>query len=204
MLILSKMRSQQPQAVFLDRDGTINVDMGDNPSVYRFEFIPGAIRALRNLSGAYYRLIVVTNQGGIGAGKYSKKTYEKITEHMIEELASEGVALNAIYHCPHVAADRCKCRKPEIGMLEQAVARFKISLPESWVIGDKTCDIVLGMRAGCKTILVETGSGGKDGKYDAYPDYTAKDLLEAAEIITNKRKRNCVDVPKWTNSPRFP
>lgn len=183
------------RAVFLDRDGTINVDRGYAHTVEGFEFERGVIQGLRILQSLEYQLIIVTGQSGIGRGDYSEGDYHRFMEHMYLQLAMEGVFIDGEYFCPHhpergigdYKVD-CECRKPKTGMLEQAVKYFDISLKGSWVIGDKTDDIEMGRRAGCKTVLVKTGKAGNDGNFQVRPNYVAENLEAAAEIIKNETK----------------
>lgn len=178
------------KAVFLDRDGTINVDTAYLHKPEDFEFIPGSIEAIKILQDLGYKRIVTTSQSGIGRGYYTEKDMESVNEHMTSELAKEGVTIDGIYFCPHHAEEgigkykvECKCRKPMTGLIDEAVAEHDIDLAQSYVIGDKTDDILMGKNAGCRTVLVRTGKGGKDGHFDVQPDYTADNLLEAAKRI---------------------
>jgi D-glycero-D-manno-heptose 1,7-bisphosphate phosphatase len=128
------------KAAFLDRDGTINVDHGYIDSPERFEFVPGAIDALRLLQGAGYLLVVVTNQSGIGRGKFGEAQYQAVTAHMQAELAKSGVTLAAVYHCPHHPAAWCPCRKPKPGMIHAAASDLGIDLGASVMFGDLDAD----------------------------------------------------------------
>lgn len=143
------------KAVFLDRDGVINRDHG---YVYRwedFEFIPGAIDAMRLLKKAGYALVIVTNQSGIARGYYTEKQYKQLTAALQAELSRQGVSVDGIYHCPHhrqgtVAeyAIECDCRKPGPGLILQAARELGLSLPDSLLIGDKPTDIEAALLAG--------------------------------------------------------
>lgn len=170
-------------AVFIDRDGVINKEVSYLSRVADFEFIPNAVEALRILSNAGYKLIIVTNQSGVARGFFSEEQLSEIHEYMINELKKSKIRIDKIYVCMHHPNDKCDCRKPEIGLLKEAEKEFNIDLKKSFFIGDKTIDIETGKKAGCKTILVKTGYGGKDKEYDVFPDYSAVDLLEAAGFI---------------------
>lgn len=170
-------------AVFLDRDGVINKEVSYLSRVGDFEFLPNAVEALKFLSGTGYKLIIVTNQSGVGRGFFSSGELSKIHEHMLRELHKNGIRIDKIYVCMHHPGDKCGCRKPSIGLLKEAERDFNIDLGKSYFIGDKTIDIKTGKDAGCKTILVKTGYGGSDKEYDVLPDYLAEDLLDAAGFI---------------------
>jgi D-glycero-D-manno-heptose 1,7-bisphosphate phosphatase len=152
-------------AAFIDRDGVINVD---REYVFRpadFEFLPGAIAALRALQEAGYLLIVITNQSGIARGIYSEAEYRELEAFISAQLGAAGVALDAVEYCPHledapVVAYRrdCECRKPRPGMLLRAAARLGIDLSRSVLIGDRSSDIQAGRAAGVgRCLLVLSG-----------------------------------------------
>jgi len=178
------------KAIFLDRDGVINEDLDYVYKVEDLKFIPRAVDGLKLLNELKYKLIIVTGQSGIGRGYYSEESMDKFHEHMLQILRKEGIVINAIYFCPHHAEKgigkykiECECRKPKTGMIDNAKKDFDIELKESYIIGDKTDDIVMGKNAGCKTILVLTGKAGNDKNYDVKPDFIAKDLYHAAKLI---------------------
>jgi|SRR3989338_7134881 len=173
------------KAAFIDRDGTINVDKEYVYKIADWELIPGAIGALKKLQKEGYLLIIITSQSGIGRGYYSEKDFEKLTDYMLKQFSEEGISIKKIYFCPHAPEDNCICRKPKTFLIKKAQKELYIDLKKSYVIGDKTADIKTGKDSGCKTVLVLTGKAGKDGKYDAKPDYVAKDLYNAANMILN-------------------
>ena len=178
------------RAVFLDRDGTINVEVQYLSQVEDFQFIPGVPWALKCLKDAGFLLVVVTNQSGIGRGYYDEAALDTIHSHMHTDLASFGAAIDACYFCPHhpehAIGDyrtECACRKPLPGMLQQAARDLDIDLGASFMIGDKLADIEAGLAAGCTSLLVMTGYGSAQlerlpAGVSAYPD-----LLAAAEAI---------------------
>ena len=133
-----------------------------------------------------YKMIIVTNQGGIGTKEYTEEDLAEIHKKMLDELSQNNVTIDGIYYCPHAPVAKCNCRKPKPTMIEKAKNDFKINLSESYFIGDKTGDIKAGENAGCKTILVKTGYAGKDNHYKIHPNHVAKDLYEAINIILNK------------------
>ena len=143
-------------AVFLDRDGVINVDYGYVSTWERFEFLPGVPDALRALQDAGYLLIVVSNQSGIGRGYYREADVESLNKAVAQHLGNTvGVTLSEFYHCPHHPTEaegefrrQCDCRKPAPGMIRQAVLDHGIDLKTSLLVGDKDSDIEAGRAAG--------------------------------------------------------
>ncbi|MFM7025307.1 MAG: D-glycero-beta-D-manno-heptose 1,7-bisphosphate 7-phosphatase [Limnohabitans sp.] len=152
---MQRIRQPLRKAVFLDRDGVINLDRAYVHRWEDFAFVPGIVGAMRRLKQAGYLLVVVTNQSGIARGYYSEAQYQQLTAQMREALASEGAAVDAVYHCPHhpegllapYAMD-CSCRKPAPGMILQAARELGIDLPGSCLIGDKPSDIDAAKAAG--------------------------------------------------------
>jgi D-glycero-D-manno-heptose 1,7-bisphosphate phosphatase len=154
------------RAVFLDRDGTINVEKGYVHRIEDFEFIPGAQRAIGMLRDAGFLVIVVTNQSGVARGYYPLETVHRLHRHMDDELAKFGAAVDAYYVCPHHpegGEDKyskvCECRKPLAGMLMEAAKDFSIDLASSYMIGDHLSDVEAGLKAGCRPLFVTTGHG---------------------------------------------
>jgi len=174
------------RAVFLDRDGTINVEVDYLSKLEDFEFLPNTITALKKLSDSNFKIIITTNQSAIARGFLDEKELDKIHKHMIRQLSRNGARIDAIYVCPHHPDDNCPCRKPRTGLLKKAAKDFDISLKESYLVGDSTKDIQTGINAGCKTILVKTGYAGKDKLYHVKPGRLAEDLLDAVENIILK------------------
>ncbi len=153
-------------AVFLDRDGTINIEKDYLHLIDDFEFIPGVPQALKSLQDANYLLVVVTNQSGVARGYFPLETVHRIHEYMCLQLKRYHVNIDGIYLCPHHPTRgyppydiECDCRKGKPGMLLQAVADLGIDLSRSYMIGDKTTDIEAGVSAGCQSLLVGTGCG---------------------------------------------
>ncbi|MBE2896341.1 D-glycero-beta-D-manno-heptose 1,7-bisphosphate 7-phosphatase [Pasteurellaceae bacterium HPA106] len=152
------------KAIFLDRDGTLNVDYGYVHKIDDFTFIDGSIEALISLKKMGYLLVLVTNQSGIARGLFSEQQFLSLTEWMDWSLADRGVDLDGIYYCPHLPEGKgeyavaCDCRKPAPGMLLQAIAELDIDPTQSVMIGDKLADIQAGLQAGIGcNILVRTG-----------------------------------------------
>lgn len=173
-------------AAFIDRDGVINVDHGYVHRADQFELLPGVPAALQRLQEAGFLLIVVTNQSGIARGLYTEDDYARLTQHLRDLLAEDGVELDAVYHCPHlpdatVPAYRrqCDCRKPSPGMLLRGIAEFGVDASRSVLIGDKPSDIQAGRAAGvrwcCLVAAEDSGSAGAD--------LVAPDLAKAVQAL---------------------
>jgi D-glycero-D-manno-heptose 1,7-bisphosphate phosphatase len=183
--------SQKRRAVFLDRDGTINVEKDYLYRVEDFEFIAGAPEAIRRLKNAGFLVVVVTNQSGVARGYYSLEDVEVLHRHIQKELARLGTALDGFYVCPHHPTEgvgefrrECDCRKGKPGLLLKAAAEHNIDLSRSFMVGDKAADIEAGEQAGCVSLLVLTGYGA-DEAYKVPPDRARRfaDLAEAADFI---------------------
>ena len=183
----------------MDRDGTINVKQGLISSPELFELEPCAVEAIRKINCSGYLAIVITNQPVVARGLCSVEDVEEIHRKMQTLLGREGAFLDDTRFCPHhpnrgypeenpVYKIPCRCRKPDIGMLEDCAERYNIDLSASWFVGDTTVDIQTGKNAGTKTALVLTGDAGNDHKYDVEPDLICTDLLEAVEQILGKER----------------
>jgi D-glycero-D-manno-heptose 1,7-bisphosphate phosphatase len=169
----------------LDRDGTIVADRHYLSDPDALEFLPGAAEGLRKMSDMGYRLVVITNQSGIARGFFSTARLEEVHDRMRRMLDSIGVRLDGIYHCPHGPEDGCDCRKPALGLMQQASRDLGFDMSESIVIGDKDSDIEFGRRAGSVTMLV-AGLGPRASSA-ATPDYVVGNLDEAADIMQRLR-----------------
>ncbi|MDX2111072.1 MAG: HAD family hydrolase [Verrucomicrobiota bacterium] len=171
--------------VLLDRDGTLIVDKDYLADPAGVELLPGAIAGLKHWKAAGYRIALVTNQSGIARGYFTHDTLARIHQRLIDLLASEGVALDGIYYCPHGPQDHCDCRKPLPGLALQAATELNGDLTRSIVIGDKPADISLARAIGAKAILVLTGYGLLyDFVKEPQPDYIADSLEVAAEWVS--------------------
>lgn len=172
------------KAIFLDRDGTINVDNRFIAAVENWVFCDGAIEGLKKLQDAGYKLIVITNQGGIGTGAYTQEGMESVHNHMHSELAKAGITLDGLAYCPHAPEENCACRKPNAGMLEQVAELIAdVDMGASWMIGDKEADIGFGKNAGVKTALIPSAYWEKE-TLKATPDMFVESLLDFATKIT--------------------
>ncbi|MDD3342825.1 MAG: D-glycero-beta-D-manno-heptose 1,7-bisphosphate 7-phosphatase [Sulfurospirillaceae bacterium] len=143
------------KAIFLDRDGVINIDKSYVSDKENFEFCAGVFEALEHFQSKGYLLIIVTNQSGIGRGYYTQEDFESLTQWMREELLKKKVRIDAVYFCPHAPEAQCACRKPKSGMFHEAIEAFDIDVKASWMIGDKPTDIQAAQGAGItNTILI--------------------------------------------------
>lgn len=178
------------RAVFLDRDGTVNVEKEYLYQIQDFEFVPGAVDAIRILNEAGFFVVVVTNQSGVARGYYTEEDIELLHRHIASELEKSGARVDAWLYCPHHPDGRgsyalpCDCRKPMPGMLKEAARRFDIDLGDSVMIGDKLADVGAGMSAGCRTILVRTGYGADHEKLVSSATKVYDNLLAAAKSLT--------------------
>ncbi len=147
-------------AVFVDRDDTLAKDVPYCSRPEDLKLLAGAGRAIKGLNEAGYLVIVITNQSGIGRGLFDEAMLERIHDKLKSELAKSGAHLDAIYHCPHRPEAGCRCRKPDLGMIEQAMADFDIDILSSYVIGDSdNHDMELAKRIGCPGVKVGEGFG---------------------------------------------
>ncbi len=175
------------RTIFLDRDGTINEEAEDEmvDSMDKVKILPNTIAALKLLKNTDFRLFIITNQIAIGLGRLSLNDFNKINNYILGKLRVSGIKIEQTYMCPHLPGDNCECRKPKPGMIKQAYKKYDINLKESYVIGDRETDILMGKKVGCKTILVKSGISKTN---DAKADYFAEDLLDAVEFILTNEK----------------
>lgn len=187
------MAAEPRPAAFIDRDGVINVERHHVFRVEDFEILPGVVQALRKLADHGYALVVVTNQAGIAKGLYSVDDYLRLTTHMRNLFAREGIVFTGVYHCPHhphgsvpAYAVACDCRKPAPGLLLQAAAEHGLDLGRSVLVGDKTSDTAAGRAAGVRwTVLVESGHA-LPADTSGLADHRCRGLLEAACWISTQ------------------
>jgi D-glycero-D-manno-heptose 1,7-bisphosphate phosphatase len=175
--------------IFLDRDGVINEDRQDYVKRWdEFQFIPGSLEALEQLTVAGYEIIVITNQSVIHRNMVSQEGLQEIHRNMMTTAAKHGGRIEAVFYCPHVPADRCDCRKPAPGLIRQAQEQYGMVLSETCMIGDSFKDMLCAQRAGCgKSILVRTGYGVETESLcrekGLTPDYIADDLKAAVHWL---------------------
>nr|WP_314445935.1 HAD-IIIA family hydrolase [uncultured Lachnoanaerobaculum sp.] len=198
-LIASKNLKNRQRAIFLDRDGTMNVSKGFISNADDLELIPGTIEAIKAINKSGALAIVITNQPVIARGECSFEELHNIHNKLKTLLGEKGAFVDDIFYCPH-HPDKgfegevpelkfdCDCRKPKTGMIDEAVKKYNIDLSKSYMVGDSTMDLELARNAGVKSVLVDTGFAGDDGKYDRSCDIEAKDLLDAIEKIIKDMK----------------
>ena len=198
-LIASKNLKNRQRAIFLDRDGTMNVSKGFISNADDLELIPGTIEAIKAINKSGALAIVITNQPVIARGECSFEELHNIHNKLKTLLGEKGAFVDDIFYCPHHPDKgfegeipelkfHCECRKPKTGMIDEAVKKYNIDLSKSYMVGDSTMDLELARNAGVKSVLVDTGFAGNDGKYDRSCDIEAKDLLDAVEKIIKDMK----------------
>jgi len=175
--------------VFLDRDGTLVRNLGYTHRIEDYELLPGVVAGLRRILGSGYRLAVITNQSGIGRGYYSAEQYAEFQAHLVDDLARQGVPVEASYFCPHRPEAECECRKPRPALLYRAQGELGADLARSWAIGDSAVDVELAQRGGCRgAVLVLTGSGFASTDVPSEVPRAAS-FEEAAEIVLRADQR---------------
>ena len=186
--------SNKQSCIFLDRDGTINVEKGFLNNAADMELMPGAAEAIKRINASEYIAVLITNQPVIARGECSFEGLDEIQKKFDTLLGREGAYIDAVYYCPHhphagyegevkALKFKCRCRKGAPGMIEDAAAELNIDTSRSWMIGDKTSDVECGKRAGCRTVLLHTGADGSDGRFDEPADMNAADLAAAVDEI---------------------
>lgn len=176
-------RLKKAKAVILDRDGVINEEIEYLYEPEKFRFLEGVLAGLKKMQEMEFQIVIATIQAGIGLGYFTKEDFFRVNKTMLKGFHEHGIVVSKIYFCPHSVSEKCICRKPEIGLIKRAQKDLNLDLDQSWVIGDRTRDIEAGRRAGCRTILVESGYRDKDEEFITKPDFIVHNLVEASEII---------------------
>ncbi len=173
------------KVVFLDRDGVLNDDPGYVHKIEHFKLLPGVIEGLKLLKERGFKLIIITNQSGIGRGYYTEEDFHKFNSHLVKELFANGIKIEETFFCPHHPDEKCDCRKPSTRFIDESASKYDIDLKKSWVIGDHPHDIKMGKLAGCKTIYMLSGHGVKHrGELgNIKPELIAEHFLDAAKFI---------------------
>jgi len=179
------------KAAFIDRDGTINVDVHylDNPD--KFEMYPGVGEGVKKLKDNGFRIVVITNQSGIARGYFSEKQLSAIHERMKNEFRKFDVVLDGIHYCPHHPDDNCNCRKPNTGLFDMAINEHNIDVKKSYMLGNKVLDIGAGKKIGAGTILIPEPHIreeflSKKNEWEYNPDYIADNFIDAVDWILNR------------------
>lgn len=174
-------------AVFLDRDGTLNLDKGYVHRMDDWEWIPGAIDAIAALNKAGFLVVIITNQAGIARGYYDEADMNNLHKRINGELKEHGATIDGFYHCPHHpefgAVRECECRKPMPGLIYKARHDLDIDLGRSWLVGDKASDIQAALAAGVKPILVLTGYGKEERTLLGMGINCAENIVKASTDI---------------------
>ena len=191
--VQARKLTMKQKVTFLDRDGTINREVGFLRDINKFELLPGVAEAIKRINSSGYLTIVITNQPVIARGEVTVEELDQIHNKMETLLGNEGAYIDGLYYCPHhpdkgfegeipeLKID-CDCRKPKPGLLLRAASDFNIDLKQSWMIGDKDKDVMAGKAAGCKTVLIAHGDNEEKELGILYAD----NLLEAVNNLLGK------------------
>jgi heptosyltransferase II len=190
--------------VFLDRDGTTNRDTGYIKTPDELQIFPGAVEAVARLKQAGARVVMITNQSGVGRGLFSVETLGAIHARLRTVFEAGGAPFDGLYYCPHHPDDGCACRKPGTVMVERAVADLGLDLSRAYVMGDQRRDIDLARRISAKGILVTTGPTSAQALEElrqegAAPDYVATDLGQAVTWLFGDAEQPADRVPGQTS-----
>ena len=176
------------KAIFIDRDGTINIDGPylDDPD--KFEMYPGVGEGVKKLKDDGFKIIVMTNQSGIARGYFTEDVLLSIHKTMAIKLDAFDVKLDGIYYCPHHPDDDCDCRKPNTGLFENAIEEHDIDVNQSYMIGDKILDVCAGQKIGVKTVLILEAHARDEiistkNEWECHSDYVADNFIDAVEWI---------------------
>ena len=170
------------KAIFLDRDGVINIEKNYLYKIEDFEFVEGTFSSLKQLQNLGYKLFIITNQSGVGRGYYTLKDFDKLTSWMIHQFEINDITISQVELCPHAPTDKCDCRKPLTGMIDNILQNHDIDLENSWLIGDKGSDIQCAKNANVKnTIQVKSGHNFTDK--DSIADFICASIKDVPKII---------------------
>lgn len=153
------------KAFFLDRDGVINYDTGYVHKIEDFKFIESIFEALRYIQSKNYYLFIITNQSGINRGFYSHADFEKLNNFMLKQFINNGITITEVKYCPHIPEQKCLCRKPNIGMIEDLLLNYEIDVKNSWLVGDKDSDMKLAQNVNIQNKIFISDSI-KEFKYE--------------------------------------
>ena len=182
------------KVIFLDRDGVINRDPGFGDYIKswgEFEFLPGAIDAIKMLNENGYEIFVISNQAGVSKGLFSREALQELTENMLKEIEAQGGRIRDVRYCMHLPDEGCPCRKPKTGMIEDVTKGLDIDFERTYFIGDSRLDIGAGKNMKCRTILLLTGKEDiEDVKnWKVKPDFIKNGLMEAVRWLLNEERK---------------
>jgi len=186
------MNERKDVAVFLDRDGTVNIDSGFVGDPKRVELISKVGEAIKILNDAGIPIFIISNQSGVGRGLYSQEDVEDVNREVERQLQAQGTYVQDTDFCPHAPWENCECRKPKPEMIRRAKNKWALNLGRIYTIGDKPSDIELAHNEGGKGILVLTGKTKPPEEIESWPvqpDFVARDLLVAVEWILEDIKK---------------
>lgn len=170
------------KAVFLDRDGVINIEKEYLYEIEEFEFIDGLFDCLKKLQENGFLLFIITNQSGIARGYYTCDDFKRLNSWMIDKFDEKGIKISQVEFCPHGPDDNCSCRKPKTGMIDNILKNHCVDLENSWLVGDKVSDIKCAMNANIKnTIQVKTGHNFDEKNSPA--TYICQSIKDVCKII---------------------
>ena len=173
------------KALFIDRDGTLHKDKVETRNINDLEFFDGALDLLKMANRLGYKVVIVTNQSGIGKGHYNELEMKEFNDFMISELNKNNIVISGLYYCPHISKDNCQCKKPKDGMFRRASIELGIDLSKSIMVGDQNIDIYTGLTAGVKkNYLVITGIYN-DNKYRMPDDLKDSIVAGKLEIVNS-------------------
>jgi len=168
--------------VFVDRDGVINVEKNYLYKIEDFEFIDGVFDSFSYILSLGYKIVIVTNQSGIGRGYYSYDDYIKLTKWIKSQFREQNIEILDIFCCPHTPEDNCNCRKPKIGMIDNLKEEYDIDFKNSWMIGDKSSDIEFAINAGISN-TIQVKSGHKFDEKKSKAKYVVESIKDVKDII---------------------
>jgi len=172
------------KALFLDRDGIINVDHGYVSKIEDFEFNEGIFDFLHLFLKEGYKLFIVTNQSGIGRGYYTQNDFETLTTWMLAEFKKQNITIESVHHCNHAPEEKCACRKPETGMVDEILSLHNIDLKNSWLIGDKQSDIDLADNSNIMHTIAIGERSIKNVTYEFATILEAKSFFEKNSLLS--------------------
>lgn len=170
------------KAVFLDRDGVINIEKNYTYKIEEFEFINGVFDSLKYLQSLGFKLFIITNQSGISRDYYTLDDFNILTSWMLEEFNKNSIHISQVEFCPHGPNDNCLCRKPKTGMIENILKNHNIDLESSWLIGDKEADIKCAQNAKIKN-TIQVKSGHKFDEKTSQANFICESIKDIKKII---------------------